>query len=396
MQTLMLLPDNEQQLRVDKIKAELKKVAPEGYGLLITSNANLFYTTGRVFSGYVYISSDADTVYLVKRPVELDGERVIYIRKPEQIAEELTRAGIGLPETLFLELDLLSYTGTGRLHNVFPQSRLLNASPAIRAARAVKTDMEIQQIADCGVKHERVYRRIPHLYQEGMTDIELQVEIERTARLEGCLGQFRISGDSMELHMGNVLVGANADAPSPYDFAMGGAGMHPSLPVGANGTEIRPGNSVMVDVNGNFNGYMTDMTRVFSLGNLDHLAQKAHACSIRICNEIAKAAAPGIPAKDLYELTVAIVKEEGLESYFMGHRQHAGFIGHGVGIEINELPVIAPRSRDLLQAGNVIALEPKFVIPKTGAVGIENTYVVKAEGGLRCLTNAPEEIISLE
>ncbi|WP_438502874.1 hypothetical protein, partial [Bacillus pumilus] len=82
----------------------------------------------------------------------------------------------------------------------------------------------------------------PHLYQPGMNDLELQVEIEKLSRLEGCLGQFRISGDSMELYMGNVLVGDNADFPSPYDFAMGGQGMDPSLPVGANGNTIKPGN----------------------------------------------------------------------------------------------------------------------------------------------------------
>ena len=180
-----------------------------------------------------------------------------------------------------------------------------------------------------------------------------------------------------------------------HDFAMGGAGMHPSLPVGANGTEIRPGNSVMVDMNGNFNGYMTDMTRVFSLGDIAPLARKAHECSIRITREIAAAAVPGTPARDMYEMAVSIAKADGLEEYFMGHRQHAGFIGHGVGIEINEGPVIAPRSRDILHLDNVIALEPKFVIPKTGAVGIENTYVV-TDSGLRCLTSAPEEIISLE
>lgn len=86
-----------------------------------------------------------------------------------------------------------------------------------------------------------------------------------------------------------------------------------------------------------------------------------------------------------------MVKERDLHAYYMGHRQHAGFIGHGVGIEINELPVIAPRSRDILAAGNVIALEPKFVIPHTGAVGIENTYAVY-EDHVECLTPAPEEI----
>ena len=78
----------------------------------------------------------------------------------------------------------------------------------------------------------------------------------------------------------------------------------------------------------------------------------------------------------------------------MGHRQKAGFIGHGVGIEINELPVIAPRSRDILAIGNVIALEPKFVIPSVGAVGVENTYVV-TPNGMECITHAPEEIINL-
>lgn len=71
-----------------------------------------------------------------------------------------------------------------------------------------------------------------------------------------------------------------------------------------------------------------------------------------------------------------MARQAGLEHYFMGHRQHAGFVGHGVGIEINELPVIAPRSRDILEAGNVIAIEPKFIIPGVGAVGIESTYVV--------------------
>ena len=80
----------------------------------------------------------------------------------------------------------------------------------------------------------------------------------------------------------------------------------------------------------------------------------------------------------------------------MGHRQHAGFVGHGLGIEINELPVIAPRSRSVLETGNVIALEPKFVIPGVGAVGIENTYVVRPDGPMECLTHAPREIVCFE
>jgi Xaa-Pro aminopeptidase len=109
---------------------------------------------------------------------------------------------------------------------------------------------------------------------------------------------------------------------------------------------------------------------------------------------LAEIGTPGTEAKVLYNEAVRIATEAGLDEFFMGHNHHASFIGHGVGIQINEWPVLAPRSKHVLAEGNVIAIEPKFVIPGVGAVGIENTYVCTAKG-LRCLTPAPENIIPL-
>ena len=383
---LLLLNREEQQMRLDRIRARM--AADNLSAILISDNANKYYVTGRVYAGYVYIPLEGPVIYFVRRPVELTGDNVVYIRKPEEIAASV---GLNVPESIGLELDVLPYSTAVRLKALFPQSELKNASAVMRQARAVKTPEEIEMIRRSGVKHVHVYSRIPHLYQAGMSDLELQVEIEKLSRLEGCLGQFRISGDSMELYMGNVLVGDNADFPSPYDFAMGGQGLDPSLPVGANGNTIKPGNTVMVDMNGNFDGYMTDMTRVYALGEIAPLALKAHQCSIDIHRELCAMMRPGAEAKALYAKAEEMVRERDLHPYFMGHRQHAGFIGHGIGIEINELPVIAPRSRDIIAAGNVIALEPKFVIPHTGAVGIENTYAVY-DDHVECLTPAPEEI----
>lgn len=383
---LMLLSHDEFELRLDRVKAQMAEC--EIPALLISDNANKYYLTGRVYAGFAYIPMEGPVIFFVRRPVELEGDGVVYIRKPEDMAETI---GLNVPEALGLELDVLPYSTALRLKKIFPESELKNASAVMRKARSVKTAKEIDMIRRSGVKHVHVYSRIQHLYQAGMTDMELQVEIERVSRLAGCLGQFRISGDSMELYMGNVLVGDNADAPSPYDFAMGGEGLDPSLPVGANGSEIKPGNTIMVDMNGNYDGYMTDMTRVFALGDIAPLALKAHRCSIEIHRALCDMLRPGALAKDLYAKAEAIVREHGLEAYYMGHRQHAGFIGHGVGIEINELPVIAPRSRDIIAEGNVMALEPKFVIPGTGAVGIENTYAVYADH-VECLTPAPEDI----
>lgn len=385
----VLLPADEHAKRVTKARDAMARHGLDA--LLISDNANIYYFTGRVYSGYLYIPASGDVQFFVRRPIGLEGNGVQYIRKPEQMAGHISDN----PSTIGYELDLLPYESALRLMKVFPASKPVNASPLMRETRAVKTPMEIGLIRQSGIRQTEVYRHIPRMYQEGMTDLELQVEIERTSRLEGCLGQFRISGDSMELFMANVLCGDNADAPTPYDFAMGGAGLDPSLPVGCDGSTIKPGMTVMVDANGNYTGYMTDMTRVFYLEHVGELARRAHDCSIRICRELAAMGRPGVEAKALDERARAIVSEERLEDYFMGHRQHAGFIGHGVGIEINELPVIAPRSRDILHENNVVALEPKFVIPHVGAVGIENTYLVTTSG-MTPLTTAPEELINLE
>ncbi|MBD5185284.1 MAG: aminopeptidase P family protein [Bacteroides sp.] len=377
--------------RQERVRSLMKADASRPDALLITDYANIFYLTGRVFAGQIYLPLEGEMICFVRRPVDLEGDGTVRIRKPEEMAQTI---GLNAPARLGLELDITAWSAVKRLSAVFPEAEIVNASPIMRMARAVKTDLEIEMVRRSGVAHEEVYSRIPRLYSEGMTDLQLQVEIERESRLKGCLGMFRISGTSMETFMGSLIAGDNADAPSPYDFAMGGAGLDPSLPVGANDSTILPGNTVMVDLNGNFTGYMTDMSRVYSLGEISELARKAHQCSIDIHRMIAKAAVPGTPAKALYEMAMELVKERGLENYYMGHRQQAGFIGHGVGIEINELPVIAPRSRDIIERNNVIALEPKFVIPHTGPVGIENTYRV-TDTGLECLTNSPEEIISL-
>ena len=391
-ETLLLLPEDEARLRREKVQRLMRDSGIDA--LLVSDNANVLYLCGRVYAGFAYIPSEGEITWFVRRPVGLAGERVRYIRKPEDIPGELAQDGISFPARLALECDIMSFNMVRRLEALFPDAAMTDGTSLLRGARAVKTPFEVERMRLSGLKHEAVYRKVPGLYRTGMTDHELQVEIERISRLEGCLGVFRISGQSMEIFMGNVISGGNADAPTPYDFAMGGAGLDPSLPVGACGEELKEGTTVMVDLNGDFTGYMTDMTRVFSIGGIPQLARDAHQCSLEICRMFEREAKPGVEAKVLYQAACDMAESRGLHRYFMGHRQHAGFIGHGLGIEINEMPVIAPRSRCILEENNMIALEPKFVIPQVGAVGIENTYRITPDGAVS-LTNAPEEIIPL-
>lgn len=393
-----LLGETEQALRTGRLRSLMEKAGI--VCALIRDNTNIYWLTGRVFRGYIYIDTRLETpLYFVRQPNHLRDVRegaVHFIRKPEQIATMLAEASVTVDAPVALELDSDAYSEAVRLAAVFGQLPQQNISPVVRLARAVKTAVEQAMLRESGIRQSYVYERIPRLYHEGMTDIEFQIEIERASRLEGCLGQFRVAGSDMELFMGNVLTGDNADTPSPYDFAMGGEGADPSIPVGANGTVIKPGAPVMVDVNGNYTGYMTDMTRMYSAAPLDSRAVELNRLSADICDALAAMMKPGVEAKALYEKALAMATEAGYADFFMGHRYHAGFVGHGIGIEVNEQPVLAPRSRDILEEGNVIAVEPKFVLPGLGAVGVENTYIVRAEAPAERITNARTDISLLD
>ncbi len=383
---------SELKFRRDNIRVQMAEQGIDA--ALIACNTNLFYTCGQIISGYCYIPLHSPAILFIKRPNTVAGEHVEYVRKPEQIVELLQMRGLPAPTKLMLEGDELPFTEYVRLSQLWPEAEVVNGTPLIRQARMTKTDFELNLFRRAGMMHAKAYKRIPEIYIPGMTDHEFSIEMERVMRQEGSLGIFRIFGRSMEIFMGSILAGDNAEEPSPYDFALGGAGLNSALPVGTSGTRLTPGTSMMVDLGGNFNGYMSDMSRVYSIGKLPQKAYDAHKACIEVQNEIAEMAKPGAAVSDLYDKAMSIMDKAGFVDNFMGTRQKAQFIGHGVGLEINEMPVIAPRQKVELEPRQVFALEPKIVLPGIGPVGVENTWIVTEEG-LECTTKMEEDIMEL-
>lgn len=380
------------KIRWNRMQQVMQQINADG--CLLSIDVNLYYTTGQIYSGYFYLPVEGAPWFFVKRPNGLSGNQVEYIRKPEQMVELFAANGLKMPEKLLLEADELTYSDYIRLQAIFNPKETANATTLMRTVRRIKTPWEIAQFRISAKKHSATYSEIPDCFRPGMTDLAFQYEIEKRMRQHGSIGIFRAFGANMDIFMGSVLAGDNAENPSPFDFALGGGGMDASCPLGANGTLLKEGTAIMVDMAGNYTAYMTDMTRVFSVGRLTEQAYHAHQTALTIQNEIQKTAGPGTPCADLYNLAVAIAGQEGLLDYFMGTKQQAKFVGHGIGIQINELPVLTPRSKEVLLSDMVFALEPKFVIPGVGAVGIENSFLV-TENGLEKLTHFDEEIIEL-
>ena len=384
--------ENELELKWRRIQQAMRQ--EEADGCLLTMNMNLYYVSGQVFNGYFYLPAEGRPYWFVKRLTVPETNQVHVIRKPEQMPELFRDLNLAMPRKLLLEEDELSYNEYIRLQHVFRAEATGNASALIRHIRMIKTPWEIEQMRISARRHEAVYREIPACYRPGMRDIELQIEIEKRMRMHGSLGYFRAFGSNMDIFMGSLLAGENAGEPSPFDFALGGKGIHASGPLGANGTLLREGTTVMADMSGNYTAYQTDMTRVFSIGKLPDRAYRVHRVALEIQARMERTAKPGVPCAELYRDALAMAGQEGLEDCFMGTRFQAKFVGHGVGLEINELPVLTTRSKDILQPGMTFAFEPKFVLAGIGAVGIENTFLV-TDSGVEKMTLLDENIIEL-
>jgi len=376
--------------RLAKIREQL--VISNVDACLLSTTVNILYANGSIFSGYYYIPIEGDPIRFVKRPVGLTGENIQYIRKPEQLPNLLNESGHSLPKRLMLEGDEMSHGDWMRLQACFEDVELVNGTNDLRKVRSIKTDYEVSLIRASAEAHVRAYKRIPEVYRPGMTDNAFSIEIERLMRLEGNLGLFRTFGD-MEAFMGSILTGDNAAVASPYDFALGGAGTT-SNPIGAAGLELLPGKSIMIDMAGNFTGYLDDLTRTFSIGKLTDQAYRAHQVSIDIQERLIEEMKEGIGCEELWELSLKMATDAGLADCYMGTTQQAKFVGHGVGIVINELPVLATRSKDVLKANMTIAIEPKFVIAGVGAVGVEDTFLIETNGCER-LTKLDYDIVDL-
>ena len=388
----------EQALKIQKIQTRMADHGVES--ILLRSIPAFLYLTDTVMQGFIYLPKEGEPLWFLEResrisPTE-DPSKIFRIRKPEDIPALLLRQGFSVGEGTALELGQMPVTDFIRLSKLSPTGKVssLDGSQILREARMIKTDREQTEMRRLAQIQMEIYRIAPALFRPGMTDQEWQHEIEHQMRRRGSIGLFRTFGWRMESFQGNVITGDSAGAPAPYDFAMGGAG-DTAYPFGASGTVIQSGHTVMADMAGNYGVYQTDLTRTYTLGKPTAESIAAHRVSMDIHEWFMANVKPGFSISEVYKYAVSEAKKSGFGEYFMGTPEwKSKFVGHGLGIEINELPVLTERWKGTFEEGMAIALEPKFVLPETGPVGAENTYLITSSG-VENITPLPMDLIPL-
>jgi Xaa-Pro aminopeptidase len=275
---------------------------------------------------------------------------------------------------------------------MLPGREFVDISALNREVRSVKSPFELDQLRQSGRALCSVFAQVPTFVKAGMRELDLAAEFEYRLRKAGNEGFVRMRAFNQEL-FGGLTVSAGGASYGFFDGAVTGKGLSNASPQGASLDLIRENEPVFVDFTGVFNGYITDMTRVFVVGTLDPELQRAFDVSIGIQSWLQSALKPGAICEDLFLKAVEMAEQAGLGQYFMGMPgEQAKFVGHGVGLELDEFPVLAQGFKVPLQVGQTIAIEPKFVFPGLGVIGIENTFAVGTSGGEK-ITNLPDDIV---
>jgi Xaa-Pro aminopeptidase len=217
--------------------------------------------------------------------------------------------------------------------------------------------------------------------------------MERYLRLQGHQGILRTRGFNYEIGYGAFSAGANACFPTSFPGSTGFKGLYAAVANTGSGRRLAPGEPILVDIAGGYGGYLADATRTFAIESLPSDMQEAHAWILELNVEMESMLVPGTECCKICDHAFVKAGDRPFADTFMGiGDNHLRFIGHGVGLELDEWPVVGPKSRHRLKPGMVLAIEPKIFFPERGGLGIENMYLI-TEKGFEKLTPYREEII---
>lgn len=368
-----------------------KRLRDAGIGAaLLTANSDLYYFTGSVQRGMVIIPAAGEPRYFVRKYLDRalrESPLAVEAFDAAAITALLAAAGaIGfaadsmtVAEYEFLKKKLLP-----------AGSELRDISLPLALTKMVKSAAEIALIERAAAINRAVMRHAIESFRPGMRDIDMQVTLESYARRElGHQGSFWLRGPNMEAALSLVVTGTSALEPTYTDFPIGGRGLSPAVAQGASGETI--GRSFVVDFIGTAHGYNADSTRTFFVGRPEQRIGDMYRELVGFLDRVVSFITPGVTGEEAWNYATALVAECAWHDWFMGLETKVRFLGHGIGTEVNQLPVIAAKQAVPFADGMTVAIEPKIFVPGWGIVGIENTYLMEG-GRLRVLTGGTETL----
>ena len=391
-------PIEEIKDRLARIRRRMKKQEIEA--LLVVQKMNFYYLSGTTQDGFFIIPSEGKPLLMIKRElerakVESPIKEIVALKSSREIPVLIQAHCRKLPQSLGLELNILPVKDYFKFQELFPGTKLMDASSILREARKIKSSFEINLMRMAGEIGQKVYHEAQKVLKEGMTEIEFGGLLEAAAKRYGHEGLLRVNSLNYEAYSWHVLSGVTGGIVSQSDSPMGGLGLSPAFPVGASLKAMRAHEPILVDFGTCYHGYQADETRMFSIGKMKQKFIDAYKACREIHDAVLKETRPGADCEAIFLKTLQLAEKLGYKDSYLGPPGlQTRFIAHGIGLELNELPFIAQGQSYPLEEGMTFAVEPKIVFPGEGSVGLENTVVVSRDG-CEILTPASQEIFQV-
>lgn len=389
------VPETEIRSRLQRLQLELEIERIDA--LFVVQRVDLFYLTGTAQTGFLYVPARGEPVLFIKRFLpralaETSLRQVIGIDSVTEVPHKI-RDLCGAPaKRIGFEMDVLPVRDFNFYRGLLDVAEPVDGSGALMALRRIKSSWEIEQMEAAAALSAKTFSFMRQAIRPGLSEMEFAGMTETFARRHGHGGMLRDRGFQGTAYPWHVLSGENGGRVGALDSPASGQGTSAAFPFGAGYRRLRAAEPIMIDFGTVLNGYHADETRMFAIGALPDKARRACETALALHDRVIAAIRPGMTADALFGQAKAMAASLGLAETFLGppgHKVH--FIGHGIGAELVEPPIIARGRKDLLEPGMVLAIEPKLVYENEFSAGMESVVLVTGSGH-RLLTRTPAEV----
>ncbi len=394
----LLVPENEIWKRINGFQERLR--SSDADGAFLVERADIYYFSGSEGIDYMFVPAEGrPSLCLLATRTERDhlaAQRyydVYYVNEKGEIKRILRNTHREGTLRVGLEFDVISLRELEFCRDLFEATEFFDVSPLILAIRAIKSPWELERMREAAGVTSVVFEAINSIIKVDITEMELSAEAEAIAQMEGeTYIDIRVRDYKTEGYPWHVLSGPNGGMVGLLDSPASGLGTSAAFPCGASHRRIQANEPVMVDFAFEVNGYHMDETRMFCIDTMPRDAMEASEAVIEIHNFVLEHVRPGTSVGDLFDYSVAKAHELGYVDTYLGPQGYqVSFVGHGIGAELIEWPLIAKGRDDMLEPGMTFALEPKIVVKDKFIAGVESVVAV-TETGHELISKVPVKV----
>ncbi|MHA2092689.1 MAG: M24 family metallopeptidase [Candidatus Kariarchaeaceae archaeon] len=386
--TYSSVPEKEIKPRIVNLRSRMAETDIDGF--LLFSTVETFYYSGIGLDSAIFIPKEGEPTHLVKRNINLAQEysAINNIQDFGRFSRIFSTLKIKDHSKIAVELDILPFSYVKVLESTGNNIVLVNGSDDLRNKRSIKSNYEISQISQAATLVDSSFDYCTEIASPEMREIDLAAKLDHWLLKNGHQGYISTRSFNSALLNYSYVIGKSSSTLNIHFTPISGWGLSLKFPYGPSTKKLGK-DPFFVDTCGNKNGYISDTTRTFVFGGFDPATKEKLESLIEIKSYLKRVLKPKADLGVIYGESMSLAKELGIYDNFMGEsRDKVAFLGHGVGLELDELPILYSKGSKLMD-GNVLACEPKYIEERKLILGIEDTLAI-TESGSRLLSKSPD------